>query len=363
MAQKLFKWVALCGLVALSACGGGGSSSPLVSAIQANQTVYGQTAQFTVTGALLDQGISVAAQGCQNLSQASGGTSTSQTWTCVVDAVGTGAVSLEAKTASGAVLKTQAFDVAAPANPVIKTVQPDRLMYAQTSQFTLTGFSLDKDFTLSSRNCKGLTLLAGGTATSKTVSCTVNAVGTGAVGFDAKLADGTVLKSASFDVLAPQVTLTTTLGTMVVELNPTLVPVTVDNFLQYVKDKFYDNTIFHRVIAGFVAQGGWLTPTPAIQSGQRTAIALEVGKGLSNLRGTIAMARTSELNSATSQFFFNLADNTALDAGNGGYAVFGKLVQGLDVMDAIGKVATATQYGLSDFPVTNVVVQTAVQTR
>lgn len=275
MVQQIFKWVALCGLAMLSACGGGGGAT----------------------------------------------------------------------------------------GPLIYAVQPDRLMYSQTSQFTLTGVSLDQDFQLSSRNCKGLTLLAGGTATSKTVSCTVNAVGTAAVGFDAKLADGTVLKSVSFDVPAPQVTMTTTLGTLVVELNPTLVPVTVDNFLQYVKDKFYDNTIFHRVIAGFVTQGGWLTPVPAIQPGVRAPIALEVGKGLSNLRGTIAMARTSELNSATSQFFFNLVDNTGLDAGNGGYAVFGKLVQGLDVLDAIGKVATATQYGLNDFPVTNVVVQSAVQTR
>ena len=362
MSRVFLKWMALSGLSLLSACGGG-SSSPSVTAIQANQAVYGQTAQFTLTGASLDQGVTVSAQGCQSLSQSSGGTSTSQTWTCLVDAVGTGAVSLEAKTTSGSVLKVQAFDVAAPANPVIKTLQPDRLMYSQTSQFTVTGVSLDKDFQLSSRNCKGLTLLPGGTATSKTVSCSVTGVGTAAVGLDAKLADGTVLKSVSFDVPAPQVTVTTTLGTLVVELNPAVVPVTVDNFLQYVKDKFYDNTIFHRVIAGFVAQGGWLTPTPAVQAGQRAAIALEVGKGLSNLRGTIAMARTSELNSATSQFFFNLVDNTGLDTGNGGYAVFGKLVQGQDVLDAIGKVSTSTQYGLSDFPVSNVVVQTAVQTR
>ena len=362
MVRSIFKWVALSGLAFLSACGGG-SSSPSVSGIQANQTVYGQTAQFTLTGASLDQGVTVTAQGCQNLSQASGATSTSQTWTCVVDAVGTGVVSLEGKTTGGTVLKTQAFDVAAPANPVIKAVQPDRLMYSQTSQFTLTGFSLDKDFQLSSKNCKGLALVAGGTATSKTVTCTVNAVGTAAVGFDAKLADGTVLKSVTFDVQAPQVTLTTTLGTLVVELDPTAVQLTVDNFLQYVKDKFYDNTIFHRVIAGFVAQGGWLTPTPAVQTGQRAAINLEVGKGLSNVRGTIAMARTSELNSATSQFYFNLVDNVALDTAGGGYAVFGKLVQGLDVLDAIGQVATSTQFGLSNFPVTNVVVQTAVQTR
>jgi len=99
----------------------------------------------------------------------------------------------------------------------------------------------------------------------------------------------------------------TNLGSMVVELSPTAALLTTDNFLQYVNSKFYDNTLIHRVVTAgiFVAQGGWLSPAPAVQPGQKTAIVLEVNKGLSNLIGTIAMARGSELNSAASQYYFN----------------------------------------------------------
>jgi peptidyl-prolyl cis-trans isomerase A (cyclophilin A) len=135
--------------------------------------------------------------------------------------------------------------------------------------------------------------------------------------------------------------------------------------LQYVNSKFYDNTIIHRIVTTgiFVAQGGWLSPTPAEQPGQKAAIALEVNKGLSNLKGTIAMARSAELNSATSQFYFNLADNVALDTAGGGYAVFGKVVSGMEVLDALAKVKTTTAYGLADFPATGVTVLSATQTK
>jgi peptidyl-prolyl cis-trans isomerase A (cyclophilin A) len=179
------------------------------------------------------------------------------------------------------------------------------------------------------------------------------------------LADGTVLKSVSFDVPNPQVSMVTNLGTMVVELNPTAAPLSTDNYLQYVNSKFYDNTLIHRIVTAgiFVAQGGWLTPTPAVQAGQKAAIALEVNKGLSNLKGTIAMARSSELNSATSQYYFNLADNVALDTSSGGYAVFGKVVSGSEVLDAMASVKTTTAYGLADFPASNVVVISATQTK
>jgi cyclophilin family peptidyl-prolyl cis-trans isomerase len=157
----------------------------------------------------------------------------------------------------------------------------------------------------------------------------------------------------------------TNLGTLKLELNPSAAPLTAGNYLQYVNDKFYDNTIIHRLVTSgiFVAQGGWLSITPAVQPGQRAAIALEVGKGLSNVKGTIAMARASDLNTATSQFFFNLSDNTALDTANGGYAVFGKVVSGLAVLDAMAKVPTATQFGLNDFPSQSIVVQSVTQTQ
>jgi peptidyl-prolyl cis-trans isomerase A (cyclophilin A) len=247
----------------------------------------------------------------------------------------------------------------------VSDIQVNQLKYGQLSQFTLTGNFSDNEINVSTKNCKGLALVAGGTPTSKSVTCTIGAAGTGVVSLEAKLADGTVLKSVSFDVPNPQVSLVTNLGSMVVELNPTATPLSTDNFLQYANSKFYDNTIIHRIVTTgiFVAQGGWLTPTPAVQPGQKAAIALEVNKGLSNLKGTIAMARSADLNSATSQYYFNLADNVALDTSNGGYAVFGKVVSGAEVLDVMASVKTTTAFGLADFPASNVVVLSATQTR
>ena len=247
----------------------------------------------------------------------------------------------------------------------VSDIAVNQLKYGQISQFTLTGNFSDNEINVSTKNCKGLALVAGGTTTSKSVTCTISAAGTGVVILEAKLADGTVLKSVSFDVPNPQVSLVTNLGSMVVELNPTTTPITTDNFLQYVNSKFYDNTIIHRIVTTgiFVAQGGWLSPTPAVQPGQKAAIALEVNKGLSNLKGTIAMARSAELNSATSQFYFNLADNVALDTAGGGYAVFGKVVSGAEVLDAMASVKTTTAFGLADFPASNVIVLSATQTK
>jgi len=247
----------------------------------------------------------------------------------------------------------------------VSDIQVSQLKYGQLSQFTLTGNFSDNEINVSTKNCKGLALVAGGTTTSKSVTCTISSAGTGVVILEAKLADGTVLKSVSFDVPNPQVSLITNLGSMVVELNPTATPLSTDNFLQYVNSKFYDNTIIHRIVTTgiFVAQGGWLSPTPAVQPGQKAAIALEVNKGLSNLKGTIAMARSAELNSATSQFYLNLADNLALDTAGGGYAVFGKVVSGMEVLGALANVKTTTAYGLSDFPATSVTVLSAAQTK
>ncbi len=137
----------------------------------------------------------------------------------------------------------------------------------------------------------------------------------------------------------PRVTLDTTKGTIVIELFPGQAPKTVANFLHYVRNHHYDGTIFHRVISGFMIQGGGYDvkgtehPTePPIQN--------ESKNGLSNTRGTIAMARTGDPHSATAQFFINLVDNSRLDAhgANWGYTVFGKVVEGMDVVDAIAAV-------------------------
>lgn len=160
-----------------------------------------------------------------------------------------------------------------------------------------------------------------------------------------------------------KVRLSTTLGVIELGLDRTKAPATVDNFLAYVNERFYNGTVFHRVIKDFVIQGGGFARGASnvlVQKPTRAAIVLESNKGLSNLRGTIAMARTSDPNSATSQFFINTVDNKALDYpgsdGSGGYAVFGKVTAGLDVVDRIRAVATSQDLPLVDVTITDAVV-------
>ena len=137
---------------------------------------------------------------------------------------------------------------------------------------------------------------------------------------------------------AQKVRLATTLGDIVVELDAAKAPKSVDNFLQYVKAGHYEGTIFHRVIGSFMIQGGGFT-ADGTQKPVRPPIPLEAGNGLSNLRGTLAMARTAVPDSATAQFFINVVDNPRLDTAGGGYAVFGKVVAGMDIVDQIKGVA------------------------
>jgi len=160
---------------------------------------------------------------------------------------------------------------------------------------------------------------------------------------------------------APQVQLTTSLGTIVLELDEAKAPKTVANFLQYVRDKHYDGTVFHRVIDSFMIQGGGFDANMQ-QKATRAPIALEAGNGLKNDRGTIAMARTANPNSATSQFFINLVDNAGLNAPKPdgyGYAVFGRVVQGMDVVDKIRAVPTGSRAGHQNVPTTAVVIESA----
>ncbi|HXY05972.1 MAG TPA: peptidylprolyl isomerase [Burkholderiaceae bacterium] len=158
------------------------------------------------------------------------------------------------------------------------------------------------------------------------------------------------------------VTLETTLGPIVLELDAQHAPHTVANFVQYVKDGFYTGTIFHRVIPGFMIQGGGYTQELQ-QKTPRPPIAIESNNGLKNARGSVAMARTSDPNSATSQFFINLVDNAFLDYpgrdGNG-YTVFGRVVQGMDVADKIGGTPTANKSAaFANLPTTPVVIEKA----
>jgi len=142
----------------------------------------------------------------------------------------------------------------------------------------------------------------------------------------------------------PQVEINTTMGTIVVELYPDKAPLTVENFLKYVKSGHYKGTVFHRVIPGFMIQGGGYTPEFK-EKPTRSPVRNEAANGLKNTVGTIAMARTSDPHSATAQFFINVADNAPLDfryptADGYGYAVFGKAVKGMDVAHRIEKVRT-----------------------
>ncbi len=153
----------------------------------------------------------------------------------------------------------------------------------------------------------------------------------------------------------------TTLGDFTVEMLTDEAPLSVENFLKYVDEGHFDDTVFHRVIPGFVIQGGGMTEDMT-QKKTRAPIKNEADNGLKNLRGTLSMARTNDVNSATSQFFVNLVDNAFLDhqgPRNFGYAVFARVVEGMDVVDAIAAVKTGRRRGHDDVPLEPVVVKGA----
>jgi cyclophilin family peptidyl-prolyl cis-trans isomerase len=159
----------------------------------------------------------------------------------------------------------------------------------------------------------------------------------------------------------PVVVLTTSLGEIELELDEAKAPVTVKNFLQYVDEGFYDGTVFHRVISGFMIQGGGFTPAME-QKKTRAAIQNEAANGLKNVKGSIAMARTSAPHSATAQFFINHKDNGFLDypgSDGWGYAVFGRVVKGSEIVDQIAAVKTGTKAGMGDVPLQTVAIMRA----
>jgi peptidyl-prolyl cis-trans isomerase B (cyclophilin B) len=161
----------------------------------------------------------------------------------------------------------------------------------------------------------------------------------------------------------PQVKLETSLGDIVIQLNPIKAPKTVKNFLAYVDSGFYNGTIFHRVIQTFMIQGGGFTEDMQEKS-TRPSIQNEAANGLSNLRGSVAMARRNDPNSASSQFFINTVDNLGLDHKNTteagfGYCVFGRVVKGMETVDAIAKTPTTMRNGMGDVPATPVVIKKA----
>ena len=159
----------------------------------------------------------------------------------------------------------------------------------------------------------------------------------------------------------PMVEMRTSLGTMKIELYPDKAPKTVENFLGYAREGFYDGTVFHRVIDSFMIQGGGFTPDMS-EKETRAPIENEAGNRLKNVRGSLAMARTNDPHSASSQFFINTVDNHMLDFQSEtiqgyGYAVFGQVVEGFETLDAIKKVSTGSRGGHDDVPMSPVVIE------
>ncbi len=248
--------------------------------------------------------------------------------------------------------------------PFISAAKPEVLQYGRTATIFLGGSNLRSYLVVEAPGCANPVFAPGSTTELLVLNCTVNVVGD--MPLSVKDRDGQWIFTTTLTVPKPQVALVTSLGSMLLELDPAKAPVSVNNFLDYVRQGFYTNTLFHRVIAGFVVQGGGFTTGLVKKPGQAAPIALESNNGLSNLRGTLAMARTSDPNSATSEFFVNLVDNLFLDyrdSANPGYAVFGTVVQGMGVADAIAAQATGTANGLSDVPLSEVTITSVTQVR
>jgi len=160
-----------------------------------------------------------------------------------------------------------------------------------------------------------------------------------------------------------KVKLTTTLGEVIIQLNTEKAPISSANFLTYVKEGFYNGTIFHRIIPDFMAQGGGFD-TSFNQKAVHASIKNEANNGLKNTRGTLAMARTNDPDSATAQFFINYKDNSFLNhtsqtSSGWGYAVFGEVIEGMDVVDAMAKQATSNRGGHENVPKTDIVIEKA----
>ena len=245
---------------------------------------------------------------------------------------------------------------------VISDIVTDKLVYRQTTTFIVRGSNLNSGITFTHQGCLSLVEVGTGSAVEKTYSCKI--IKPNLVPVVVKDKAGNTVYSANQTIplaLQPRVKISTSLGDIEVELNPAKAPVSVDNFLNYAESGFYSNKIFHRVIKDFVIQGGGFT-ADLVESPVQAPIILEAGNGLLNSRGTIAMARTTTLNSATAQFFINAAENTSLD-GTSGYAVFGKVITGLDVVDLIQVVPTEVRGSLSNVPTTTVLINSVTKTQ
>ncbi|MEY4733004.1 MAG: hypothetical protein RLZZ464_1070 [Pseudomonadota bacterium] len=246
-----------------------------------------------------------------------------------------------------------------------------------TISMTISGNAVDNNIKLSANNT-ACTLAAATSATTRSAICLITVPVTRKVDIKVSSSSDYVLYTSTLTAPAPQVTFKTTLGDVVMELDADAAPITVKNFLSYVNKSpsFYNGTLFHRVIPGFMAQGGGFTTGMVQKTGLSPAIALESQNGLQNVRGSVAMARLGPApgspetdatkNSATSQFFVNLVDNAFLNyssSSSPGYAVFGKVISGMNVIDSMATQPTQTVGSNQNVPVTDITITSASQTQ
>ena len=249
--------------------------------------------------------------------------------------------------------------------PVVTGVKVQSAQYGKTATIYLGGKDLRSNLLVdTSGACTNPTFASNSNTDTLVLNCVV--AKTGAFSLVVQTAEGAAIYSTTLNVPLPQVALITAMGSITVELDPTLAPISTNNFLSYVNKGFYRDTLFHRVIPNFVVQGGGYTTGMVKKTEQSAPIELESNKGLSNVRGSLAMARTYLPNSATSEFYINLVNNVSLDyknAANPGYAVFGKVVQGMDVVDAIAAEPTGVVGGFSDVPLADITLSLALQSK
>jgi cyclophilin family peptidyl-prolyl cis-trans isomerase len=249
--------------------------------------------------------------------------------------------------------------------PVITAVKPQSLSYGRTATIYLGGKDLRSSLVVESGGgCTSPSFGSSSSTDTLVLNCLVTVVGD--LLLTIKSATGEVIYTTTLSVPKPEVSIITNKGSFTLELDLATAPISVKNFLSYVRGGYYSNTLFHRVIPGFVAQAGGYTTGLVRKPGQLDPIELESNKGLSNARATVAMARTNVFNSASSEFYVNLVDNTFLDyknAASPGYAVFGSVVQGMDVVDAIAAEPTGVFNGSTDVPLVDITITMALQSK
>jgi cyclophilin family peptidyl-prolyl cis-trans isomerase len=247
--------------------------------------------------------------------------------------------------------------------PTVTGVKVQSAQYGKTATIYLGGKDLRSNLLVdTSGACTNPTYASNSNTDTLVINCVVAT--TGDFSFVVQTAEGAPIYNTTLNFPLPQVALITSKGSITVELDPALAPISANNFLSYVNKGFYRDTLFHRVIPNFVVQGGGYTVGMVKKTEQSTPIELESKNGLSNVRGSLAMARTNLPNSATSEFYINLVNNVSLDyknAANPGYAVFGKVIQGMDVLDDIAAEPTGFVGGFSDVPLADIALSLALQ--